>query len=433
MDSEGYLRYQVGSEAGRVICLELTNRFNELLVTTDKGERIEAVESLPKSLKISRGRLRAMHEYLKDRGREHPLYHDMIERWGFLHSTGSESEPCCIKRIILSTGKTPNFPQPGYHASSKETGGSSEFWPIDFHTLRIRSLPSACTRSDAETDADDISDVDRPFALDADEEARPPHILPGASSWHVATSSSFTSCVKIASSRKLHAQYLEELDEYCQLPDKLDTIISIHAPGDRPSSRKAKKLKIPYSPNFCISRGPQCLRAAIATGLRIVEDDDKARKFLKLGPLSALTVAQGLSYMEAKIKTSYGHRLPHESHEVSWLMQQPAGVFIVRLEGRMRDRGSVDHAVCLYADKGRVYDPLESDALRLTEDTFDACVGDGVELRRIVEVRQLKRQAQSGTKKKNRPKTTEQRRRQKERKTEKSRNEQRGRPPGSAS
>ena len=328
--SDGYLRYPVGSKVGNVLSIEPTKRHKELLITTDVGAIVEAVETLPRSLKVRTHQLRAMYDYLLARGPGSVLYHDVIDRWGFIDADDEEGQQCTIKRVILSTGTTRNFPKVGYFASSREQGGASEFWPIDFFTLRIRSLTDKIQESDSE--ADEVNEVQREVeSSDRGSSSDGASSSPQAPSSPLPSTSTFFPAYSVVSNPQLFALHLDKLDEHCQ--NNLDKVMTIQTPGDRPPSEEARKLISKCYPNLCTSKGGQCLRAAIASSLRILEGHHRARGFLSLGPLTALSVGQGMHFVEQKMKTTHSIRLGTEEHSVSWLNNQTAGVYLVRMEG----------------------------------------------------------------------------------------------------
>lgn len=67
---------------------------------------------------------------------------------------------------------------------------------------------------------------------------------------------------------------------------------------------------------------------------------------------------------------------------------------MVRLEGESRDRGFFDHVACIGARERVVWDCIERLAMRFTARTLDACVGDGVEIMGVTELRCLELQTE---------------------------------------
>ena len=74
----------------------------------------------------------------------------------------------------------------------------------------------------------------------------------------------------------------------------------------------------------------------------------------------------------------------------------------------------IDHTVAIDAARRLVFDPAEKRALRFQPGTLEACVGDGVNLERLEEVRELRLQELGQSSKVRHGKTPEQRKRKRE-------------------
>lgn len=395
MDSGGYLRYHIGRRGFRVLNVSKSERRHEYDVLLEDGSTYgEAEETLAGSLGISEASFEAMKDYLELRPSGSKLTHDIIDRWGFGHRPrGDLGELCTIKRIVLSDGRSPGFRSPGYFASSKVSGGPDTFWEIDFHSIELHDLPSQVPVVD-----DEFEDV---VAL-------------------VTSSSSGSSSVPrlpktflLQRDAGVYARYLDALDEYCQLSSNLNRIIPIRCPGARPHSTRTQDLLIDSIPLFCVSPKEQCLRASIVNALWLVCGLSVAEEFLRTGPLPARSLGEGFDQLRQRIRHYHGKNFSPDSRSITWLGLQVCGVFLIHLQGRARGGGSIDHVVCFDAQRRLVLDPAEYHALRWTDDTLLACLGDQVEFRRIVDVKQLVLQdgLRHSTKRRHR-KTSEQRREQ---------------------
>ena len=101
---------------------------------------------------------------------------------------------------------------------------------------------------------------------------------------------------------------------------------------------------------------------------------------------------------------------------MDWLMAQSSGVFLLRLVRKGSRRETIDHTVAIDAAKKLIYDPVEPFALKFRHGALTVCLGDGVQLEEIAEIRQIFRQSVSNRGTSKRRKTTEQRKRLRENK-----------------
>ena len=91
-------------------------------------------------------------------------------------------------------------------------------------------------------------------------------------------------------------------------------------------------------------------------------------------------------------------------------------MFVVRLRGRDKDDAILDYCVAIDADRGFVIDSCEECCLRMSGDVLSACLGDGVGLECVEEVRKVVFQEKGRGDRKPRKKDEKMREKQREKK-----------------
>ena len=295
-----------------------------------------------------------------------------------------------IKRIILSTGRSPSFPgRVGYYASMSSKGGAATFYEIEFFLMRIGSLPENI-RSLLEEEDTPLSEY-----LNVNSRSSPAH--------------------DITQTVGQMMKNLEYLDNYCIL--NLDVFIFVYSPGERPSSSNAHQYYLQRN-IFCHSRLGHCMRAAIANAINILGGNEDASRILHKGPLHVQSLARAVDWITRRYGRYQGVKII-QSDPLAWLLRQTNGIFLVRLIGRGPRRTSNDHVICIDCVKGEIMDCVETNVMKFTAESIKCYVGDGYHLHMVEEVRKLIRQPTRTTGKKQRPpKSTEHKRRQRQRKRE---------------
>lgn len=339
---------------------------------------------LRRSLSVPSAAASAMIQWVVDRpGRR--LQDGQMDRWGFANSSRrirGDTTQYAIKRVVLSDGKSPDFPAIGYFGSDRRRGGKDTFFEIDFYTLRIDSIPSCVV----EPHFDDEPDADLTFL------AR----------------------IEMKRDSKMEARYLDLLDTFCL--GHVNEFVNVYAPGDRPRSYLARRLRQPDKPTYCYSPEGQCMRATLVNALRDLDGKSAATSAYRYGRLFLTSLAELASWTERHL---HAYRLPipaTSSNTSEWLLQQVEGIYLVRLEGRSDGGGSVDHVICINSGTQTVWDPAEQYGLRLTSETLQACIGNGFNLVGIMEIRHIQRQVQrreGAKKRRNNPEKRKMKRQQK--------------------
>ena len=289
-----------------------------------------------------------------------------IDRWGFLRGNWENVDPekdrrYEVARIVLASGNQHGWRKHQYYASSVMSGNARTFWAIDFYTLEA-------------TDFGDFPETGSPITSDVEQgdcDAKPRF--------------------EIRFDEKRQARYMIELDRWFLCNSDKPKIL--RGPGRRGASKQSSLFHTDL-PVACFSQNGQCMRAAVANALFLLEGHAPAREMLSKGRLRVRSLAHAGSWVEKNMR-SFSLRnvkIPANTPELYWLSEQEEGVFIISLEGRDCHNESISHVVALDAKKRVIMDCAERYALKIRLLTFDSCLGDGVKFKRVLEVKQIVRQ-----------------------------------------
>ena len=145
----------------------------------------------------------------------------------------------------------------------------------------------------------------------------------------------------------------------------------------------------------------QCLRAAIANAVDAIAGRDAAMDVLSKGDLAFVSLRDAHSWLQRSTRAF--QLQPVESPfrcEVDTWMRSVLGsgsVFLVRLVGESASGGKVDHCVTVEATRDLVLDCVEENSMRARDGVLAMCLGDGVEITEVREIRKLVRQHERTT------------------------------------
>ena len=171
------------------------------------------------------------------------------------------------------------------------------------------------------------------------------------------------------------------------------------------------------------------MRASLANAVRAMNCEgakSDATKLLRAGCVAFRCFGKAQAWLQGWLGryhlTKMHEPLPMEWEE--WLseLKKTGGVYIVRLKGIDKDGSTVDHCVAIDANRGIVLDSCERNCLRMGCGVLQACLGDGVTLECVNEVRRVVLQNKSSGNRKSRknPHWRSKRRGEKKRKREES-------------
>ena len=260
-----------------------------------------------------------------------------------------------------------------YFASHFHKGGPESFWPAEFHSARVQTVGSDVLGglSDIESDCDEKG-VNKRINLKS----------------------------------LSNAEMLERLDSHCvQRPGE---VVHVNYPGARGFSSCAAAHRNTCRETFCTDEGGQCLRAALLNAVNALCGAESASKLRRVGRFAVRNLG-ALSFWVEKNASMYRLekvRPPALVELDKWVTDLQGGesVLILRIVGKSEDSTRVDHCIAVDCARREVSDSCEKHVLRLSSDVIRACVGDGVVLERIEEVRRLAMQPTSkkGTKRRRR-------------------------------
>lgn len=273
-----------------------------------------------------------------------------------------------VKRVVLSSGNSSRFPGIGYFGSYRSRGNFSTFHKIDLFLLVLSGLPeNILLYKTSGTDKSDDSD-DMRFVQNNSPELAPQ--------------------LEVSQSVESRMEYLRRLDNYCL--NHVDEPVFIYTLGNRRTSSTSRK----YLKYDCLlfahsSSNGHCLRVSLANAIQRLGGDHDGERLLRMGPVYKESLAAGADWLNRNMGR-YRGRAVHQPDAISWLLDQTAGVFLVRLRGKDNEHGvSNEHVICIDADKGEIIDCVERYAMIFSRESIECCVGDGFVLESVAEVRRI--------------------------------------------
>ena len=255
-------------------------------------------------------------------------------------------------------------------ASDKATGGPKTFWPVVLYTLDLRS---ACVE-----DGTAVVDIMKRTAVDL-------------------------GCgVRIQTTEEERAEAVDRCTESMLRDPGKWLLVSL--PGGKEKSSGVKPLYSERGTLFCREDVGECVRAAVLNAVHEKAGEQAAREVFGEGPIVVRHLAHVQGWLEKH--ASMFHLMREESPlvwEIDEWLRSIAGrdeVFLIRVVGHEDDDGRVDHCVAINAKSELVFDSSEEQPMRMEDGVIQCCLGDGVRLERIEEVRRLVVQRKRAGKKK---------------------------------
>ena len=291
----------------------------------------------------------------------------------FSHWGSSDLEPYVddteysFHRLLFASGSDKRFASRGYHASADDRGGHQSFWPIDFNTMKSHQ---------AEETLDEMAEWCSEIETDLEV-----HRSPNEKGMRM----------DVLYDSRAQARYLDNLHLACTR--RMDKFFRVRCPGACGDSSASTQLRTDVV-KFVYSPRGQRLRASIGNGLHPLAGESVAKEMMFLKSMLVSSISQAGTWLEKHLRAFRLEKdnLPDELEEEEWLVQQQDGIFLAR-RGRLDASGEeIDHVVVVDSRKQLDYDLAECVALKMGSVTLRACLGDGVDLLGIPELRRLTKQ-----------------------------------------
>lgn len=192
----------------------------------------------------------------------------------------------------------------------------------------------------------------------------------------------------LAEDKKSYAQYLDRVNYWCL--DHQDEVISVFSPGKWPDLSSSALYHIQGRETVCVYHQGELLFATLVNAVHSLDGLDTASTVWVKGLCLANPVAGGIYCLERVVGTCRSPIPPVTGKTIPLVLQQTDVVFVLRLFGLTSYRGLLDHVICFDAGEIVVWYCNERFEMNIKTGAIDYCVGDGVVLRGITEIRQGK-------------------------------------------
>lgn len=197
--------------------------------------------------------------------------------------------------------------------------------------------------------------------------------------------------LKIKQGLHRRAEYFYWLYNYCRAHP--DSSVTSRDPGANKRGENGTAFAVKEEPVFCYASHGKCVRAALANAMRAFFGEKIAKDLVSREHIPIRSIGDTHKWLASSKRCYQLKKKPHPSRTeiYAWLEELSDGFFPVRLASTDVHEESIHHVVVFDARKecNLIIDSAGLLALKMEEGALRACVGDKIELERIMEVRAL--------------------------------------------